>query len=725
MVLSMLAEPMYLSELARKSQMLSDRPTITLSNVAEVLAIDEIGERVDFVSYGYEPPENQSTGSAHRAANPEVGEGGTKDWYDHTIAHNTDADVDQIDSDILDIINPGFTVDDKVEIVDNLSTEGNTISRIIENVAQSEFVRQFRNYDVTRVSDYNSPEGDFYVEDNGERNYGLFIEVSARYENPIDQPYVTSKVDSAFNEDADLVILAPRFTNTQKDKYEYMTDADYHAAPEDERVHLHNVPTDTPEVYRPFSTNVPNETDRGDGGFPVVVPDSNEVQQLLARQGHVADDYPAVTQRRRDFITNCEEVSRDVDVIPESGFRTQLREAVEPLLYDFGRAYKIEQYLIDTYWDRGLSTSEIGSLTGVSGRTIRRWLSDQHWDLVTRGTGTPIDDSVIEIWSRMYNGQEPFPRQFTGYEIQALFNRHPFFRLDDWREWFSLSQEERSNIMTEKTGAFDKVGYTIMLSGDSRLFPSYDFIINSLRANGVEIRDGFFNETGLVEPTGLALEYMLNRNINTIRDDGEVSSRDVVQMRSALEVDVAEYFSSNEVPYAFEPFLIPSPFDVVSDAPSSIRELIDSEPRNEVLAEWRRIYNKHNLDSDGDVPPEEGLELIGDQTIEPDFALYPNAELEQKSEDWSGWETFSNIVEVSGPYGAGIVTDWADWYRVQGVARKELVYKLLGVWQDTYFILTDDTGISEEVRNDEHYIIVNPTQLDAGLEGALETMGVR
>jgi len=386
--------------------------------------------------------------------------------------------------------------------------------------------------------------------------------------------------------------------------------------------------------------------------------------------------------------------------------------------------YKDEEVLRRLYWDKGLSTSEVGNLVGVSGRTIRRWLSDQHWDIVTRGTNTPIDDSVVEIWKKMYRGEEPFPREMTGYEIQSLFNNHPFYTIDDWREWYDLSNEERAGVMAQRTSAEDGVTYTIMLSGDSRLFPSYSFIINKLREEGVEIREGFFGETGEVYPTGLALEYMLNRGFNTFGTDTEPGQREVVTMRSDLEVDTAEWLSENETPFGYEPFQIPSPFDTVDGAATTLEDMIDETGRDEVLATWRRIYNKHNLDDEGDVGIEEGLDRFDRQFLVPDFALYNNADMEQKDRDWNGWTEWTHILEVAGAYGVGIIDDWKDWYRVSGVAYKELALKVMGLWEDSYFVVPDGDSVSEEVRNDRHYIVINPSQLDAGLDGVERRLGI-
>ena len=716
-VLQAAAEPSYISEIARKLDDAFPEQTWNVSDVVQAVSVLEDNGRVETFDVGYDGTDGQVEGSPHNVLDPQL-DGSTTEWKTYTIVHWEDGNIENIqDDEILDFVEPAVTVEQKASVIRELSGIGNVMSEWAELIMQDEMVRQFRNYDVVNVPQYNDPGLDFYVEDDEQRKYGLAIEVSTRYENPVDRPYLNSKQDKALERDADLLVLAPEFTAELLDEYENVDDERWHSQTEgDEVTHLHTVPNDRPGVYRPFVANPVDFTDGGSDGFPVIVPDDQRLRDKLRDTGHVGDSYPIVDDDGEAFMDLLDGVSRNYNAVRESVYRNQLREGMEPLLHEFSKPYQIEQWLIDTYWDQGLTTNEVGSLAGVSGRTIRRWLSDQHWDIVTRGTGTNLTDDTLEIWKRMYRGDSPFPREMTGYEIQALYNQHPFFTLDDWREWYQDTTEaERAEIMAQRPGPEDSVTYTILLGSDERLFPSYDFIIERLRSEGIEIREGFFGETGVVYPTATALEYMINRSENRADLDDEPDQRDVTTMRSSLEVDLAEYLSQEQIPFAHEPFAIPSPFAGIEDV-SSAQELIEQSGDDEVRNTWRRIHNKHELGQLEDMPPQETLELVNTEFIVPDFTTYPGTAMQQRDENWVGWQDYANIIEVSGAYGTPPPTDFQSWYRFNSVASKELVFKLLGVWDKVLFVLVDDENIPQQVRNDSHYVIINPSQLDSGMD---------
>lgn len=722
--LEMAVEPSYLSEIMRKINNNVTGVSTDIDEMAQVASVMADRDDVELVTHGYDGNNGQSVGSPHFGPNSEGDTEETKTWQPHTIMHNTGLSPDDVRPEVADVIDATMTVDDKRGVIDTLSGQGNSVSRQAENITQAVLQRQFRTYDTVETSDYNDPGTDFYVEDDTARDYAVAIEVSVRHENPIDAPYVSTKQDMAFDDDADLLILAPKFTDSVKSQYEVIEDDEWHGSPENEITHLHRVPADTPEVYRPFAFGVPPEYELDNTGFPVVLPDSDRVVSILSDGDKVGGPYPVVNGSRRAFMSALDGVDRDYQGISESGYRNQVREAIEPLLHEFSSPYRIEQYLVETYWDQGLTQSEIGRLTGVSDRTISEWMSERKWEIATRGTNTPISQDTIEIWKQMYRGEGPFPRAMTGYEIQALYNAFPEFNINDWQRWYNLPEETRANMRQNMTSPQDKVSFTVMMNGGERLSPSYDFIINTLRSNGVDIREGFFNETGTVYPTGLAMEYMLNRNVKTLGKEGEAGQRDVVEMRSDLEVQVAEWFSENEIPFGYEPFKVPSSYGGADDALAGDNVIIDEFPTENLNTLWRRIYNKHNLDEYGDVTVTEGLDIYNKREIVPDFALYPNAGSEPKARDWEGWPQWSHVIEVSGPYGAPPPTDWLSWYRVAGVAYKELAYKLMGMWDDVYFVITDDKDIPDGIRNDQHYVIINPTQTDAGLDGLLSVLGV-
>jgi hypothetical protein len=275
--------------------------------------------------------------------------------------------------------------------------------------------------------------------------------------------------------------------------------------------------------------------------------------------------------------------------------------------------------------------------------------------------------------------------------------------------------QRQQAVQSQRESPGKQVSYTILLGSDERLFPSYDFIIEQLRSRGVEIRQGFFGETGIVYPTGDALEYMINRQAQRFDVDDEPDQRDVTTMRSGLEVDTAEWLSDNRIPYAHEPFAVPSPF-VDPNESRDIIDIIADQPQDEIEARWRRIFNKHNLGEETDRTPAEVLESIDRRFMVPDFATYPDAGKEQRLDTWVGWTDYNSIIEVTGAYTTPPIEDFDSWYRYRSVAQKELAYKLLGEWENTVFILTDDEGIPSEVREDEHYLIINPTQVDSGMD---------
>jgi len=722
-VADMAAEPSYLSEIARK---LNDAYDVSRYNVGLVAqAVSVLADRDGFALYdvGYGNNGGQAVGSVHFAMVPDGDTDETKKWREYTVIHNENPNFGDMPSEIQGKINPTVAVQDKVAIIDILSGNGNFVSKAAERITQDAMERQFREYKETYYGDYNDPGIDFTVSDGDRRNFGISVEVSTRWENPIGSPYIGSKKDAALDNDYDLIVIAPSFRDKLLDQYEDAERNEWHAEAEGELTHLHRVPTDRPAVYRPFAMSPPDDDFDPDGGFPVIVPDSQSVRDRIGDMGHVGNRYPVVRGDLTDFRDALESVDRDFRLITESGYRAQIREAVEPLLHEFAKPYKVEQWLIETYWDERRTTDEVGELVGVSGRTIRDWLSDQHWDIVTRGTGTNLSEGTVEIWRRMYEGEDPFPKEMTGYEVQSLYNRHPLFDLGDWRSWYDTDEDLRDALIRKTGGPLESVGYTLMVGTDERLEPSYSFIVNRLRREGVDIREGFVGNSGTVTPTGLALEYAINREVGDLSDSSEPDATDTIDMRSSLEVEVGEWFSENRIPYAYEPFVVPSVLANNEDSFTNLSELVKQGDRDELLARWRRIYNKHELGSQGDVGVEEGFDLYDSEVIVPDFVTYIGSGKTQRKVDWDGWSEWSQIIELGGLYGLGIQSDWQSWYRVKGVAYKELALKALGLWQDSYFLVPNDSSIPDGVRDDGHYIILNPTQSDAGLD-VLQQAGI-
>lgn len=475
--------------------------------------------------------ESQSIGSPHMAFSGS-GVDETKEWRDYKVVHNTKRDprtagehfrdrgLEGVADRVADVVDGSVTIDDKINLIKAISSLGNDTSRYAELIVQDVMERQFRYYEKLVSSDYNDPGVDFYVEDTGRREYGLAIEVSVRWVNPIGTPYIEEKENKAIEYDGDLLIIAPTFADKSLEQYEDTGDDRWHEEPTDEIVHLHEVPGRTEGVYRPFSktTEVGITTSDEEGGNPVIVPDGRKLRNWLSENGHVGNGYPVVDRDMAGFVDKLDVVKRNFNVVRESEYRHMVRESIEPLLWEFLRPYKIEQFLVDTYWDKGLKQSDIGGLVDFTEGTISDWMG--YWGVMRGGTGAPeLTSDTKEIWKRMYMGQPPFEEEFSGYRILAEYNRHPLWDLDDWREWYDETDEEGRKESMSSRGSFrDGIDYTVMAGPKDRLLPGYTFIRNTLKDVGVEMRDP--DRAPRVPysayPGRDALEYMLNRNENTI-----------------------------------------------------------------------------------------------------------------------------------------------------------------------------------------------------------------
>ena len=283
-------------------------------------------------------------------------------------------------------------------------------------------------------------------------------------------------------------------------------------------VHLHRLPAEDSAVYSPFAKKPDEVHEPDNGGNPIIIPDNDEARQRLSRSNNIGDSYPVVDSNRARFTSALDMVHRDYTTISESNYRNQIRESIEPLLWEFLRPYKIEQFLIDTYWNKSLTQNEIGKLVDRTGGTIGTWM--RRTGVMRRGGGAPeLSDDTIEIWSRMYRGEDPFKKQFSGYRILAEYNRHPLWDLQDWKDWYSnTTEQERKETIAKQDSYRDSLGYTLMFDPNDRLQPSYSFVLSTLKDNGVEVRQP--DEAPRVPysayPSRDSLEYMLNKNQDTI-----------------------------------------------------------------------------------------------------------------------------------------------------------------------------------------------------------------
>lgn len=242
---------------------------------------------------------------------------------------------------------------------------------------------------------------------------------------------------------------------------------------------------------------------------------------------------------------------------------------------------------------------------------------------------------------------------------------------------------------------------------------------------------------------------MSNRS-PSVRD--MIRGNDVTMMRSYLEVDVAEWFSENEVPFAYEAFVIPSvvgpgkeQWDDVVQAIRAVGEgnrdsvtMPDGSEMDafDILSLWNDIYQKHQLaDENVVIDPKPALAGFNKQLMMPDFAIYKDFDGKNAGEDFE-WKNYDYIVEVSGLYGVGLPgesddSDWWDWYRLSAVAFKEFMYRMLGLWERTLWVIpntggdgTSGQGIPPELRNDDHYIIMDTTQEGLQLQKLAERIGI-
>jgi len=573
MIAEMFAEPSYLSEVARRMIELNlplgfergeleqvegvsntwgglsvQKATSFVSLGLTILSSEEGVDRFEIVEQGYDGESStgsgnsQSVGSVHRSVTGESNQG--REWEAYTVVKNTmgptvggalDSEgYQELGSDMRDMVNPSVSLDEKTDVARKLSRIGNDVSKNVEAVLQDVLSRQFRRYDAVEFPGYNDPGVDFAVADEDRREYGLIVEISSRWVNPIGLPYINSKLERAVAKEEradeqdrawDVLILAPRFTDEALERYENGDPTTGHANPESGMVHLHRLPPKNVDVYIPSETkpNLVGQTGRGGGGNPILVPDPDGIRERASSSGLVGSRYPVVRNDFGEFQELLDGVFREWQSVTESRFRNQIREAIEPLLPNFMRPYRIEQFLLDMYWDRGLNQSEIGRLVDRSGSTVGRWMRE--FGVMRRGTGAPnLTEKTKEIWRRMYEGEDPFPREFSGFRVQAEYSRHPLWDLDDWGEWWNdTTESQRQETASLQNNFRSEYDFTVMIGATQPLQPSYTFILSTLRDMGVDIRPP--DEAPRVPynayPSRDALEYMLNRNQNTIVDVSE------------------------------------------------------------------------------------------------------------------------------------------------------------------------------------------------------------
>ena len=816
-------EPMYISEIARKLRS-TDLPFKEhededgnvvvdqywkdfshLSSVQRVSAIVFLLEdegRVETFDVPYGPDSGQAETSVitDLTGSIETNDEGEALWRPYKIVHNEDIRLIEVPDYISPLISdvtfdtdvpPEEVMESKRNLITELSSWGNENSKDIEHIFEDVLRRQFKHFDEVEYGNYSDPGLDFWVNDTEQRDYSIAYEITARWTNPVDSPYFENKKEKADAKDADLAILGASFTDNLLGKYEDVDGEMWHKDPLAENVHLHHVPEDDPYVYRPFA-HTRKERDELDitGGTPVVVQDPHRQKEIMQNQGRVGEDYPVVNNDKERFRKAMDVVMRDYNVITESELRYQIREAIEPTLWRLMKPYMTEQFLVDMYWDTGgragqlPSQDYIGDLVDRDGSTIGDWMGKGKWDIITRGGGRKISDETEEIWKRMYLGEDPFPRQYSGYKIKAEYDRFPQWDLNDWRRWFDgNTEQERVEAIRQSDSFRDNLDYMVMVGKQDRLLPSYSLILRRLKQNDVEIRPEDAAPVGTWNAYGDAktIEWMLNRDYGNVQEDEdtkEIVTSDYAEVfDSYLEVDVATWLSENEVPFAHEPFAVPSDLgpgrveweamkavirqagDIggsitdeaeltprreehlenigLGDRIDEVREAMDNYSKVEVLDLWTQIYDKHNLGESEMTPPvRRSLEDFSLQFVLPDLVLYQDYDDTLAPEDWDGWDFWTHILEVGGLWGLTGPIDgeeeWWEWYRVSGVAFKELVYKLLGLWEDSTFVIpqqiaTEDeinTGTPRSLIQDPHYVVFSTTAARPDLSDLASRLGL-
>jgi hypothetical protein len=251
-----------------------------------------------------------------------------------------------------------------------------------------------------------------------------------------------------------------------------------------------------------------------------------------------------------------------------------------------------------------------------------------------------------------------------------------------------------------------------------------------------------------------------------------IQANDVTIFRSYLEVDVADWFSANEIPYAYEQFTIPSVAGPSKDRWDNMVESVrargnlervgfesvdgrvwsnrdgeyiekDEWSSEDILETWTSIFQKHRLgQEDIEIPPLDAMAGFSKTLILPDFSLYLDSQglvsrqggvIASEDFDWTQWDY---IVEVSGLWGVGLPgepteEDWWDWYRVSAVAFKEFAYKLLGLWDRVVWVIPNQPfiegvsdGIPNSLRNDDNYVVMKTTSSEVKLQKLSDRTGL-
>jgi len=293
-VAEMAVEPSYISEIARKLQDVGEPWSLMTHNIAV-----QIVSRAAYAMYEegrlevVRPSLGGQVESSVKSTLPGHGFKQSDTWREYTVIRSS-TDTDQIRSSFLPYVDMDVSMDNKLEIVQHLSSAGNQMAKISERILQDQI--QTYVFDQLELSGYNDPGLDVYAERDG-KGYG--IEVSTRWVNPISSPYVSSKFDEVAEMEekrgvpVDLLVMAPRFTNRELRRRR-----------DDDIVALRELPAE------------------GEGN-PVIVGD------FMEDSSGMGPDYPIVAEGYETLQEDLQNVMREYNVLEETEYRNQIVEIID------------------------------------------------------------------------------------------------------------------------------------------------------------------------------------------------------------------------------------------------------------------------------------------------------------------------------------------------------------------------------------------------------------
>lgn len=299
-VAEMAVEPSYISEIARKLQQVDSQwGSLTfltaVNTVGRAVRALERDNRVQVQSPEYGTFGGQKESSAKLSLSG-AGQEQTEEWKTYTLVRSK-TPFGSVREEYQSVVDPSVTMSDKLEIIDNVSRMGNVMSRQVEEILFDQATADLDDAEELITTDYNDPGVDmFAVYDDKVVAY----EISTRWVNPIDKAYMTAKINKAldaeseFDKPVDLVVMAPRFTQTVQNRYN-----------DDSIVSLQRLP-------------------RAGDGFPIVSVDDNSTIDQLSTSGLVGPGYPVVLDDNLVFRDDVEGLLRNANFIRESRYRSQI-----------------------------------------------------------------------------------------------------------------------------------------------------------------------------------------------------------------------------------------------------------------------------------------------------------------------------------------------------------------------------------------------------------------